>query len=101
MTDTQLLRMAEAAAVIRNVVGHEFRWEPPGRRQYGSGSVLVLLHDSCDHLAPYVNYDLGQYSKIDELAKALSEVGLFAEDCTGYYSAVYEATPISEEASDE
>jgi hypothetical protein len=28
MTDTQLQRMAEAAAVIRRVVGHEFRWLP-------------------------------------------------------------------------
>lgn len=92
MTDTQ--RMAQAAAVIRRVVGHEFRWEPPGLRPYGEGAVMVLLHDSCDALAPYCNYDCGQYDKIQALTDALSEVGLYVEDCTGYYSGVYEVSPI-------
>lgn len=96
MTDKQLSRMAEAASVIREVVGQEFKWEQPGLRPYGQESVMVLLHDSCDALAPYVNYDLMQYAKISELADALSKVGLFVEDCTGSYSAVYEVTPINE-----
>lgn len=92
MTDTQLQRMAQAAAVIRRVVGHEFQWEPPGLRPYGKGAVMILLHNSCDPLAPYCNYDCNQYEKIDALTDALSEIGLYVEDCTGLYSGVYEVS---------
>lgn len=99
MTDTQLQRMAAAAAVIRRVVGQEFRWEQPGLRPYGKGAVMVLLHDSCDPLAPYCNYDCNQYDKIDALTDALSEIGLYVEDCTGDYSGVYEVTPLPKEVS--
>jgi len=101
MTDTQLQRMAQAAAVIRRVVGHDFRWEPPpSTGRYGHGSLMILLHDSCDPLAAYVNYDCQQYAKIEQLSDALSDIGLFVEDCTGDYSAVYEKTPITEGVSD-
>ena len=90
MTESQLQRMAQAAAIIRRVVGADFRWEQPGLRPYGQGAIMVLLHDSCDPLAPYCNYDCGQYDKIEALSDALSEVGLYVEDCTGDYSGVYE-----------
>ena len=101
MTDTQLQRMAQAADVIRRVVGHDFRWEPPpSTGRYGHGSLMILLHDSCDPLAAYCNYDCGQYDKIDALTDALSEIGLYVEDCTGYYSGVYEVTPLPKEVSD-
>jgi len=96
MTDTQLKRMAQAAAMIRHVVGAEFKCEPPGLRPYTRDAVLILLHDSCDPLAAYVNYDCQQYAKIEQLSDALSDIGLFVEDCTGDYSAVYEVTPITE-----
>jgi hypothetical protein len=43
-----------------------------------------------------VNYDGGQYDKIEQLADALSAAGFWVQDCTGWYSAVYE-----KEASDE
>lgn len=92
MTDTQLQRMAQAAAVIRRVVGQEFQWEQPGLREYGKGAVMILLHNSCDPLAPYCNYDCRQYEKIDALTDALSEIGLYVEDCTGLYSGVYEVS---------
>ena len=100
MTDTQLKRMAQAAAVIRRVVGVEFKCEQPGLRPYGKDAVLILLHDLCDPLAAYVNYDCQQYAKIERLSEVLAEIGLFVEDCTGDYSAVYEVTPITEGVSD-
>lgn len=90
MTDTQLQRMAQAAAVIRRVVGGDFRCEQPGLRTYGQGAVLVLLHEPGETLRPYCNYDCYEYQKIDTLTDALSEVGLYVEDCTGDYSGVYE-----------
>lgn len=96
MTESQLQRMSQAAAIIRRVVGADFRWEQPGLRPYGQGAIMVLLHDSCDPLAPYCNYDCGQYDKIEALTDALSEVGLYVEDCTGLYSGVYE---VSKEAT--
>jgi len=92
MTDTQLQRMAQAAAVIRRVVGGDFRCEQPGLRTYGQGAVLVLLHEPGETLRPYCNYDCYEYQKIDTLTDALSEVGLYVEDCTGDYSGVYEVT---------
>lgn len=90
MTDTQLQRMAQAATVIRSVVGQEFRWEQPGLREYGQGSVMVLIHESGDPLRAYCNYDCYEYQKIEALTNALAEVGLYVEDCTGNYSGVYE-----------
>ena len=36
----------------------------------------------------------------DALSDALSEVGLFVEDKTGWWSGVYEATPIPKEVTD-
>jgi hypothetical protein len=97
MTDTQLQRMAEAAAVIRRVVGAEFHWEPPGLRAYGKGAVMTLLHPPGDPLRPYCNYDCRSYVAIEQLTDALAEVGLFVEDCTGEYSGVYEVQPLREQ----
>jgi hypothetical protein len=92
MTSSHLAKMAQAAAVIRSVVGQDFacytREEWDG--EYGKGALLILQHESCDPLYPYVNYDGGQYDKIEQLADALSAAGFWVEDCTGWYSAVYE-----------
>lgn len=96
MTESQLQRMAQAAAIIRRVVGADFRWEQPGLRPYGQGAIMVLIHDSCEPLAAYCNYDCGQYDNIEALTDALSEVGMYVEDCTGNYSGVYE---VSKEAA--
>jgi hypothetical protein len=92
MTSSHLAKMAKAAAVIESVVGKEFvchtRSEFVG--EYGKGALLILVHESCDPLYPYVNYDGGQYDKIEQLADALSAAGFWVEDCTGWYSGVYE-----------
>jgi len=57
---------------------------------YGKGALLILQHERCDPLYPYVNYDGQQYEKIEQLADALSAAGFWVEDCAGWYSAVYE-----------
>lgn len=98
MTDAQLQRMAQAAAVIRRVVGQEFQWEQPGLREYGKGAVMVLLHEPGDPLRKYCNYDCRQYDKIKEMDDALSEIGLYAEDKTGDYSGVYEVSNAKDHA---
>lgn len=90
MTETHLQRMAQAAAIIRKVVGADFHWEQPGLRDYGKGSLMLLIHEPGDPLRPYCNYDCYEYQKIDALSDALAEVGLYVEDCTGNYSGVYE-----------
>ena len=92
MTDTQLQRMAQAAAVIRRVAGEKFQWEHPGDRLYGKGAMMLLLHPRSSKLRAYCNYDCCEYQKIDALTDALSEIGLYVEDCTGDYSGVYEVS---------
>ena len=56
--------------------------------EYGCNSVLVVVHDGGD-LAPFFNYSYGVHSFIDRMSDALSSLGLFAENCTGWYSAIY------------
>jgi hypothetical protein len=92
MTSSHLAKMARAAAVIESVLGRDFtcytRSEFDG--EYGKGALLILVHESCDPLYPYVNYDGLQYGKIEQLSDALSAAGFWVEDCTGWYSGVYE-----------
>lgn len=93
MTESQLQRMAQAAAIIRGVVGEDFGLEPPPvTSRYGQGSLFVLLHPPGSALRPYCNYDCEDYQKIEALTYALAKVGLFVEDCTGDYSGVYEVS---------
>lgn len=106
MTDTQLQRMAQAAAVIRRVVGHDFRcyapeaWNPQPataiqqqmQDRARETALLILHHDRGEPLCPYVNYDCCEYQKIEALSDALSEVGLMVEDKTGWWSGVYEVS---------
>lgn len=106
MTELQLQRMAQAAAVIRRVVGHDFRCYAPGewdpqpataiqqqmQDRARRTALLILQHDRGEPLCPYVNYDCGEYAKIDALSDALSEAGLMVEDKTGWWSGVYEVS---------
>jgi len=95
MTDTQLQRMAQAAAIIRRVIGSEFRWELPGLQKYGKAALMIIWHEPGETLRPYCNYDCAagmpdRYGGVTELADALSAAGFFTEDCNGDYSGVYE-----------
>lgn len=92
MTSDQLPRLAQAAEVIRSVIGCDFEWECAGHREYGKGAVMLLLHPPGSELRPYNNYDCREYGKIERLTDALSAIGLYVEDCNGDYSGVYEVS---------
>lgn len=62
-------------------------WADRGE-QYGRSSLLVITHDGGDH-APAFNLDYGAYEFQDELVQRLRAHGLYVEQCTSWYSAVY------------
>jgi hypothetical protein len=62
-------------------------WRSRGE-QYGRGSELVIVHDGGSH-APFFNHDYMAYEFIEEIQTALQPLGLFVEQCTSWYSAVY------------
>lgn len=62
-------------------------WEARGEK-YGSGSELIVVHDGGD-LAPSFNMDYCCYESVEEVQKALERLGLYAEQCTSWYSAIY------------
>lgn len=92
MTSDQLPRLAQAAVVIRSVIGCDFEWECAGHREYGKGALMLLLHPPGSVLRPYCNYDCCEYDKINKMVDALEAIGLMVEDCTGDYSGVYEVS---------
>lgn len=92
MTSDQLPRLAQAAGVIRDVIGGEFEWDAPGHGEYGQGAMLILLHPPGSELRAYCNYDCYAYDKIERMVDALSAIGLYVEDCNGDYSGLYEVT---------
>lgn len=63
------------------------QWTERGER-YGRNSALIITHDGGD-VAQYFNYDYGAYEAINKMDNALREVGLYAECCTGWYTAIY------------
>lgn len=90
-----------AIKVIRRVVGAEriddelsrwaFKtpeeWKERGE-QYGDGSVLIVVHDG-PPLNTYFNLDYCADAHIEKLWKALGKIGMRAEQCTSWYSAIY------------
>jgi hypothetical protein len=55
---------------------------------YGHESVLIVVHDGGDQ-ARYFNLDYEQYEAHERMHAHLEQLGLYAEQCTGWYSAVY------------
>ncbi len=89
-------------AVAREELGHDpsagcrsfysaAEWRARGE-EYGRQSLLVVVHDGGD-LAPMLNYDYMCYPLIEELERKLRAVGLYAENCTCWYSAIYAVGP--------
>lgn len=62
-------------------------WAARGEK-FGTGSLLVIVHDGGD-LAKFFNYDYTDYKSIEKMDKSLAAVGLRAEQCTCWYSAIY------------
>ena len=56
--------------------------------KYGRNALVIVVHDGGD-VAPYFNWDYECYKMIEGLGEALAKIGCFAEQCTGWYSAIY------------
>ena len=64
--------------------------------EYGQGSVLILIHEEAEasahtNMDGAYNYNGGDYSSYEELAENLNKRDLYLEQCTLWYSAVYQA----------
>jgi hypothetical protein len=90
-----------AAAAILAVLRREDRADAGGCRAFyspaewdargeahGRGSVLVVVHDGGDH-GSFFAYEREDYEAIDRMANALRPLGLYSEQATVWYSAVY------------
>lgn len=63
------------------------RWRSRGEK-YGLDSTLIVVCDG-GGLAPYFNTEYGDARAIETMRAALSAIGYYSEDCTGWYHAVY------------
>ena len=64
-------------------------WKERGER-YGTESLLIACHDGGDLSAFFCPYEASE-TLAEALRMALAEKGLFFENCTGWYTAIYEA----------
>ncbi len=62
-------------------------WTVRGEK-YGLESVLIVCHDGGEHTA-YFNFDYLEYDRMEEMRLALAMAGVWVEQCTSWYSAVY------------
>lgn len=62
-------------------------WAERGE-EYGTRSELIVVYDGgC--LRPFFEHEGMNSSLIDSLVDVLAEIGVYSENCTGWYSAVY------------
>ncbi len=66
-------------------------WRARGE-EFGTKSLLVVVHDGGD-MAPFLNYDYQSYKLIEKLDRKLRTIGVYAENCTCWYSAIYPIDP--------
>lgn len=62
-------------------------WADRGEK-YGLKSELIIIHDGGD-LGPYFSYDRENYNAIEKMDKDLHEIGMYAQQCTRWYTAIY------------
>lgn len=55
---------------------------------YGTNSLLIVTHDGGDHACAF-NWDYEAYSVMEELTQRLAKIGVYVEQCTSWYSAIY------------
>ncbi len=56
---------------------------------YGTDSLLIITHDGGDHAAAF-NYAYEDPALMQALTSKLSDSNVFVEQCTSWYSAVYD-----------
>jgi len=56
---------------------------------YGADSHVIVVYDGGE-LAPLCNLDHEDYAAHEALVEALRKLGLYIEECTCWYSAVYD-----------
>lgn len=66
-------------------------WEERGE-QYGLGSLLIITHDGGEH-APAFNWDYECYDLMEDLRQELQKIGVYVEQCTSWFSAIYPIRP--------
>ena len=66
---------------------HPDEWKARGET-YGLFAELIVIHDG-GPFAPLLSYDYEEYDWIERLTKRLSPLGVYAEQCTTWYSAIY------------
>lgn len=62
-------------------------WEARDER-YGRDSELIVVHDGGD-VASIFSPDYGDPILMEDLQDELAKIGLFAEACTSWYTAIY------------
>ncbi len=62
-------------------------WKERGE-PYGKESELVVVYDGGEH-RPYFTYSEGKPELIEKMVKVLEELGLYFEECEGWYGAIY------------
>ena len=62
-------------------------WAARGE-EYGTKSLLVVCHDGGEVRYAF-SYDAECYTLVDGLQDELKKIGVYAEQCTSWYSAVY------------
>ena len=62
-------------------------WRDRGE-EYGTRSLLIITHDGGDHAAAF-SWDYEQYELMEQLRGRLSKIGVYVEQCTSWFSAVY------------
>lgn len=67
-------------------------WRARGE-EYGLESLLILVHDGGD-LAPMCNMDYEDFESYAQLRDTLRPLGVYLENCTSWYSAVYPLAPL-------
>lgn len=63
-------------------------WVEEKGNDYGVGSELIVVYDGGD-LHPFFEFEGGNSSLIDSMTAELEKVGVWSENCTSWYSAVY------------
>ena len=63
-------------------------WEERGEAD-GTESKLIVVHEGGE-LAEYCNMDYMKYDLCEKFTAYLGEYGYYIEQCTGWYSAIYE-----------